>query len=479
MLNNGFLTYEKWRCPSNIEGTFHEEREVFPPEHLLQSIWQFQRLKRNHLQLTDGRKLEVLHPGFLNTEAGPDFSRALLRIDGKEACEGDVEIEVEPSGWKNHGHDRNSAFGNVALLASWNGASESSIPLPQLDLSQVIDTPISQLTKTFGNSTLVLVPEEWKGKCSAPLSLLHHDQMIDLLQQAAECRLDMKASLILARAQDAGWEQALYESIFRGLGYKQNPWPMQGLAEGPLKKIFATSEKRPSPKHCQAILLGTAGLLPVEAHSTRTPFLKELWSIWWREQESFASTLLPQNLWRFNGLRPANHPQRRIALGACWAADDALVQKLESWFFKDSSIKERVTNLQKILDPSPIDFWSRHWTFNSPTQPTDQALIGIVRTTDLAINAILPWFRARALSSQEPNLVSKVKEIYFAWPTSQDNTLLRKARQRLLPGTLPRKLTSASLQQGLIQIAADFCSHTTSDCQDCRFPELVENIASQ
>ena len=104
-------------------------------------------------------------------------------------------------------------------------------------------------------------------------------------------------------------------------------------------------------------------------------------------------------------------------------------------------------------------------------------MLGSSRTTDLAINAILPWFRAKALSGNNSDLSQKVRDIYFNWPAAQDNLLLRKTRQRLIPGMLPRKIDSASLQQGLIQIASDFCSHTNAACEDCRFPELVRAMA--
>ena len=36
---------------------------------------------------------------------------------------------------------------------------------------------------------------------------------------------------MLARAKDAGWEAALWERLFRAIGYKNNIWPMQNLAE--------------------------------------------------------------------------------------------------------------------------------------------------------------------------------------------------------------------------------------------------------
>ena len=64
-----------------------------PPERLLQSVWQHQRLHRDVLTTTVGRPLRVLHPGFCNFEAGPDFQRAVIKIGSDDPISGDVEVD--------------------------------------------------------------------------------------------------------------------------------------------------------------------------------------------------------------------------------------------------------------------------------------------------------------------------------------------------------------------------------------------------
>ena len=302
-------------------------------------------------------------------------------------------------------------------------------------------------------------------------------QRIELLREAAECRLDMKAAAILARSRVTGWTQALYEALFRGLGYKQNTWAMQCLAESIVPSFLRKESLAESPEHLQAILLGVAGLLPHNTTKTLDPFLKKLWAIWWRERSTYESRMLPKKAWRFHGIRPANHPQRRLALAAHWVARQDLARHLDDWFHSEDGTSGLPLRLNQILNPENPEFWSHHWTFRAPRIPGAQKMLGSSRTTDLAINAILPWFRARALSGNNSDLSQKVRDIYFNWPAAQDNLLLRKTRQRLIPGMLPRKIDSASLQQGLIQIASDFCSHTNAACEDCRFPELVRAMA--
>jgi hypothetical protein len=52
--------------------------------------------------------------------------------------------------------------------------------------------------------------------------VLEAGQKVELLGQAAHVRLQSKAAQFQARARQAGWEQSLWEGLFRALGYKHN-----------------------------------------------------------------------------------------------------------------------------------------------------------------------------------------------------------------------------------------------------------------
>ena len=89
----------------------------------------------------------------------------------------------------------------------------------------------------------------------------------------------------------------------------------------------------------QARLLGLSGLLTDDLPS-QTPaarqHLHQLWNHWWRERDTLAGYQLPKTLWRFDGLRPANHPIRRLALRAHWLASDNFLDRLQTWLGTDS-----------------------------------------------------------------------------------------------------------------------------------------------
>jgi len=465
-------SYAQWRTRRGFAAALRETPEV-PPEKLLQSIWQHQRLRRERLTTLDGQTLRVLHPGFGSVEGGPDFREAVLQFGNAAPVSGDIEVDLHGSGWRAHGHETNPAFQNVILHVVWEGKA-SPIRPPALALRTVLDAPLLELSLQLENNSVRLLPENALGKCSAPLRELPDSVVEKLLREAAHVRLQNKAAQFRARAQHVGWEQSLWEGLFRALGYKHNVWPMQHLAETRSRWLRDVG----SPLKIQSRLLGLSGLLPAELSRTQASsddYLRSVWDSWWRERDEFSDYVLPRRLWRFHGLRPANHPQRRLALVAHWAGDATLVERIENWCQSPLTDRALLGSLTKILTVPQDDFWFWHWTLRSARMKKAQPLLGEKRVTDLAVNVILPWLHARATAGKNQKLGAELERRYEAWPAAEDNSVLRLARQRLLGRSLAGRsgLNTAAAQQGLLQIVRDYCDHSNATCDGCSFPDLV------
>jgi hypothetical protein len=512
--------YAAWRSQCRATDVLRD-KDGFPAEHLLQAVWRHQRLRRDQLKTLDGKVLRVLHPGFASAEGGPDFRGAVIQIGDEAPRSGDVEIDLRSNGWHAHGHDRNPNFKNVILHVVWetlgvppSGGDPTKNRLkaelqtdhpPTLPLCDSLDAPLGELSQWLENESTANFPEELRGKCSAPLRELTEPQLAVLLRQAARVRLEAKAAQFSARARHAGWEQALWEGLFRALGYKHNAWPMQNLAES--RMFWSPGAK--SPFAFQARLFGVSGLLPVEltrSQKSSDSYLRRVWDCWWRERDAFADCTLPRAVWKFHGLRPANHPQRRLALAAHWLADVNLISKIEKWCAA-GTIRERrrpasvpslieaadspagrqrsqktsgcdnaeklLSSLHEILQVERDEFWSWHWTFKSARLAKPQPLLGGTRATDLAVNVILPWLWIRAVEGKNAALQLEIERRYFDWPAAEDNSVLKLARQRLLGTSNRRALRNAAEQQGLMQIVRDFCAHSNAICEDCRLPAMA------
>ena len=254
--------YARWRA--QLSAAALREDESSPPESLLQSVWQHQRLRREQLKTLDGRTARILHPGFISREGGPDFRGAVVQFGDEPPSTGDVEVDLETAGWRAHGHDKNPAFKNVILHVVWkakppsagDGKFRSQVGVypapPALDISGKLDAPLGELNLWLNSEESESLPEGLRGQCSGPLRELPPEKIRELLLQAAQVRFHSKAAQFHARARHAGWEQTLWEGIFRALGYKHNAWPMQCLAES-RGRWFAP---RSSPLSLQARLLG-------------------------------------------------------------------------------------------------------------------------------------------------------------------------------------------------------------------------------
>ncbi len=465
-----------------------------PPEKLLQAVWQHQRLQRDRLKTTDGRSLRVLHPGFISVAGGPDFRGAVLQFGEEKPVAGDVEVDLQSGGWRAHGHDKNPHFKNVILHVVWETAKPNTAVPAVLALKSFLDAPVVELALALQNESGL--PESLRGKCSAPLRELSPAQLTELLRAAARIRFQTKAAALLARAKHAGWEQTLWENLFRALGYKNNVWPMLNLAE----RKSAWQRGVQSVFEIQARLLGVSGLLPddlTRAQKSSDTFLRRAWDLWWRDRDEWEGCRQPRAAWKLHGLRPANHPQRRLALVAHWLASENLIAKIEAWGLAIAgragnppagggahgvtrhASPRLVESLHEIFRVEHDEFWSWHWTFKSARLPQPQPLLGAARTTDLAVNVVLPWLWVRAREGGNEKLQAEIERRFLAWPAAEDNAVLKLARQRLLGTSRRRVLKGAAAQQGLMQIIRDFCEHTNAVCADCRFPELVQCLKSE
>ncbi|HUA68511.1 MAG TPA: DUF2851 family protein [Candidatus Saccharimonadales bacterium] len=454
------------------------DKNDLPTERLLQAVWRHQRLRRDQLKTADGKTVRIFHPGFASTEGGPDFCGAVVQIGDDPPRSGDVEIDLRADGWRAHRHNCNPNFKNVLLHVVWEEAQPMAEAPPMLSLSHALDAPLNELELWLESEAPRSFPESLRGKCCAPLSELDETQLVRLLREAAGVRFQFKAAQFRARAQQAGWEQSFWEGLFRALGYKHNAWPMQNLAE--LRRRWIREVD--SPFDLQARLFGVSGLLPSELPRERASgdgYLRRVWDFWWRERGEFQDCILPRAAWKFHGLRPANYPQRRLALAAHWLAAGNLIQRLESWCAADLPDGRLSDSLLEVFEVKRDEFWSWHWTFRSARLQKPQPLLGSARLTDLAVNVILPWLWTRAVEGKNNKFQRIIERRYFVWPLGQDNSVLRLARQRLLGARRGCSWRGAAVQQGLMQIVRDFCGNSNAVCENCRFPELVRTWRAQ
>ena len=73
-------------------------------EQLLYYVWKHKIFPLKELRTTTGLPVEVIDTGLQNSNSGPDFFNAKLKIDGT-LWVGNVEVHQSSSDWMRHGHN--------------------------------------------------------------------------------------------------------------------------------------------------------------------------------------------------------------------------------------------------------------------------------------------------------------------------------------------------------------------------------------
>src|SRR6266850_7116538 len=119
-------------------------------------VWRLGWYRHRGLLLEDGRPLDVLFPGHPAAGGGPDFREARLRIAGQEVA-GDVELHLEPSGWRRHGHGGDSGYAGVVLHVALHreffadrAAFRDGGPAAELVLEPQLELSVAELAAWTG-----------------------------------------------------------------------------------------------------------------------------------------------------------------------------------------------------------------------------------------------------------------------------------------------------------------------------------------
>ena len=427
----------------------------------------------NFLTATTGERVEIVQFGVWNHEAGPDFSDAAVRFPdrpGAPTLRGSVELDTRAEDWERHGHGANPAFDDVVLhLYLRHGERQPFTRTSQH--RQVAQVQLDRRQLDHRPAPAGSLPSVKLGRCHAPLRDLPREKVHSLLASAAQYRLETKHRRWQRLVAVRGYDQALFQSLAVTLGYKENKLPFALLVQRlPLKVLRAEAAS------ALPLLLGLSSFLhPPEFNQkpgseTTRDYLRACWEHWWPQRASLERLSLASDAWKLVGIRPANHPQRRLAalaqLARRWPEVRALIDR------KEGNLARDVTKfLTGLRDP----FWDHHYTLASTPTAKPLALIGATRATEMLANVFFPlaiaaepvrWAEYQRLSAASSN---RRVETAVARLFGQDAATAGRGEW----------VKTAAHQQGMLQIYEDFCLQDNSNCENCSFPERVGKFEFQ
>ncbi len=412
-------------------------------EDFLHYIWNFKLFKTNELKTVQNESIKILKSGQHNTDAGPDFFNAQIKLD-KTLWVGNVEIHINSSDWVKHHHETDNAYNNVILHVVYQhdreikNANENAIPT--LELKNLIDL------KLISNYEQLILSKNWIS-CSNQIATVDYFVIENWMERLVFERLERKSIEIEATLikNKNDWEETFYQVLFKYFGLKVNAEPFLLLAKNTSLKMI---EKHKNSFTVEALLFGQAGFL---TENIEDDYFKRLKKEYQFLTSKFSLIPLDKSLWKFLRLRPANFPTIRIAQLANLLGHEP---RLFSKILTVNSIHE----LRQLFELTASKYWDNHYQFGVVQSKSIEKRTGKLMIDSLIINVIVPILFVYATTTQNEELKNKALQ-FLEQLTSEKNTILLNFEK------LGVKSKNALQSQALIELKTNYCSQ--KKCLTC------------
>ena len=411
-------------------------------EQLLHYVWKHKIFPLKELKTTTGQQVEVIDTGLANTDAGPDFFNAKLKLDGVLWI-GNIEIHERSSDWFKHGHHADAGYNSVILHIASEIDTEISrsngerIPQIQLICPEAVRTNYKELLETDS------YPPCYRIIPSLP-PFTAHSWMTALQME----RLEQKATLLNERLKrcQGNWEDAFFITLARNFGFGLNGDAFETWAHQ--LPFRAVDKHRNDLFQIEAIFFGQAGILE---DSDGDGYYLRLKKEYTYLQHKFGLIPMDASLWRFLRLRPANFPHIRIAQLACLyhRAYGLLSRIMET---------ETLQGVRDILKGGTSEYWLTHYTFggSSPSRPKTLSNTSLDL---LIINTVVTFLYAYGLHKGNRVLCARAGS-FLEELKAENNYITRMWEQ------CGMKASNAADSQALIQLKKEYCDK--KKCLYCR-----------
>lgn len=411
-------------------------------EQLLHYVWKHKIFPLKELKTTTGQQVEVIDTGLANTDAGPDFFNAKLKLDGVLWI-GNIEIHERSSDWFKHGHHADASYNSVILHIASEIDTEISrsngerIPQIQLICPEAVRTNYKELLETDS------YPPCYRIIPSLP-PFTAHSWMTALQME----RFEQKATLLNERLKrcQGNWEDAFFITLARNFGFGLNGDAFETWAHR--LPFRAVDKHRNDLFQIEAIFFGQAGILE---DSDGDGYYLRLKKEYTYLQHKFGLIPMDASLWRFLRLRPANFPHIRIAQLACLyhRAYGLLSRIMET---------ETLQGVRDILKGGTSEYWLTHYTFggSSPSRPKTLSNTSLDL---LIINTVVTFLYAYGLHKGNRVLCARAGS-FLEELKAENNYITRMWEQ------CGMKASNAADSQALIQLKKEYCDK--KKCLYCR-----------
>jgi len=406
-------------------------------EDFLHYVWLHQYFDKQHLVCSTGETVQIIRTGLLNTNAGPDFLDAQVKI-GQETWNGSVEVHLKASDWLRHQHQTDIRYDQVVLHVVW----ENDQPLQRTDGSFIPTIALQERVQpALLKNYLQLKKEKSTIPCGPFINQVPGLPILQMLDRVLFERLEQKAQRIidLLERNKQDWEETTYQALVSNFGFKINQDAFLQLSKvlpfGIIRKH--SSQRLP----IEALLFGQAGFLQdVPAEDEYLQSLQKEFT-YLRHKYKLTAGMRVQD-WNFLRLRPANFPTVRLAQLAAFLHG-------KTHLF---SILLALPNLQeytKLFGDEVSPYWQKHYMPGRENKIL-AAGMGQESKTNLLINTVVPLLFAYGRYHHQQELIDKAISLLESLPPEKNHIT------QIYSGLSLKNKTAAD-SQAFLQLNQGYC----------------------
>lgn len=421
-------------------------------EKLMQYVWKHRLWRSEDMVTNTGKKVRVVDPGLLNTDAGPDFFNAKIEIDG-HMWVGNVEMHYRATDWKRHHHDSDKAYDSVILHV----VAKDDAPVRRTN-GELIPQLVLEVSPQFNADYASLVGATIEVPCATKIKQVPHLTIVEWVEGLAFERLHGKVERIhqLLDSFNGSWEDVCYVTLARNFGFGINNDAFERLARRtPLRLLGKHSD---SVLQIEALLFGQAGMLDAQKPGMDS-YYNQLCTEYAFLSNKFQLTPMEKESWKLFRIRPQNFPYRRIAM---------LAQYIEGGFRMMNRILEAEgeKEMRALFEVELSGYWTKHYTFG---KPNERATATLSRSSIdiILINTVAPLLYAYGELTGNYEMTDKAIKLLEDLRAENNSIVSHFVAYGI---DCPDALTS----QALVQLKREYC-----DARKCIYCKIGHYLLSK
>jgi hypothetical protein len=424
-------------------------------EDFLHYTWKFRLFDKINLKTVEGEDIEIFSAGLHNSDSGPDFHNARIRI-GDTVWAGNVEIHISSSDWNKHGHTTDNAYNNVILHVVYRDDEPVILANGRRLLTLVLENRISPElfnqyhSLIFGNQTII--------PCEGNIGKVDDMTIRNWLTRVLIERLEKKSATVITalNVNRGDWEETFYQFLAANFGFKTNAVPFELLAKSLPQNILAKHKN--NPLQIEALIFGQAGFLQGDFNDEYPQSLQKEYTFL---QKKYNLNPVENHLWKFMRLRPQNFPTIRLAQFA------ALIVKSNHLFSKVLDIRE-VKGLRDLFTEIHVNtYWDNHYRFEAASKPQVKNL-GQSSVDVLLLNTLALFLFSYGRHMQLQYYIDRSLKLLENLPNEQNNIIADF-------DMLGVKAKTAFESQALLELKKNYCNF--KKCLQCGIGNKILRLA--